>query len=135
MTAKYCLDPKTNTGGTFGSNYHAMGDKILSFNYRSIYAPDEARLKQHDDFILEHYLKQFNEEIIKPKSFDHCGEPCAVVCKKYNGEFKKDYEPYEALGPQCGVFDQRAAELLNDHADAMGFDAIQIGGMIAWIMS
>jgi len=32
------------------------------------------------------------------------------------------------------VFDQRAAELLNDHADAMGFDAIQIGGTLAWIM-
>jgi glyceraldehyde-3-phosphate dehydrogenase (ferredoxin) len=134
VTTKYCLDPKTNTGGTFGSNYHSMGDKILSFNYRSIYMPKAERLKQHNNFIVDHYLKQFNEETIATKSFEHCGEPCSVACKKMNGKFKKDYEPYHTLGPQVGVFDQRAAELLNDHADAMGFDAIQIGGMIAWIM-
>ena len=39
-----------------------------------------------------------------------------------------------ALGPQVGVFDQRAAELLTDHVDAMGFDSIQSGGTLAWIM-
>lgn len=134
LTSKYSLDPKTGTGGTFGSNYHAMGDRILSFNYRSIYLPKAERLKQHKNFIVDHYLKQFNEETIATKSFEHCGEPCPVACKKMNGKFKKDYEPYHTLGPQVGVFDQRAAELLNDHADAMGFDAIQIGGMLAWIM-
>jgi glyceraldehyde-3-phosphate dehydrogenase (ferredoxin) len=32
------------------------------------------------------------------------------------------------------VFDQRAAEEINDYGDAMGFDAIQIGGTVAWIM-
>ncbi len=32
------------------------------------------------------------------------------------------------------MFDQRAAELLNDTVDAMGFDAIQTGGTLAWIM-
>jgi glyceraldehyde-3-phosphate dehydrogenase (ferredoxin) len=34
----------------------------------------------------------------------------------------------------CGVFDQRAAEELNHFVDAMGIDAIQIGGTIAWVM-
>jgi glyceraldehyde-3-phosphate dehydrogenase (ferredoxin) len=57
-----------------------------------------------------------------------------VACKKLNGKYKKDYEPYHACGPQLGVFDQRAAELLNDYVDAMGFDAIQTGGTLAWIM-
>ncbi|RLJ65176.1 aldehyde ferredoxin oxidoreductase C-terminal domain-containing protein [Sulfurisoma sediminicola] len=134
VTAKYALDPKTGTGGTFGSNYHSMGSKILSFNYRSMYAPKAERLKQHQSFIVDHYLRQFNEETIAHKKFEHCGEPCSVACKKMNGKYKKDYEPYHTLGPQVGVFDQRAAELLNDHADALGFDAIQIGGMLAWIM-
>ena len=50
------------------------------------------------------------------------------------GKYKKDYEPYHVLGPQVGVFDQRAAELLNDYVDAMGFDSIQSGGTVAWIM-
>ena len=33
-----------------------------------------------------------------------------------NGEFKKDYEPYQTMGPLCGIFDQRAAERLNHRA-------------------
>ncbi len=133
-TVKYRYDPKIDTGGTFGVNLHNLRDKIMTFNYRSTSAPREVRAQHHKEFIVDHYLKQFNEETIAPKNFDHCGEPCPVACKKLNGKYKKDYEPYHALGPQMGVFDQRAAEILNDHADAMGLDAIQIGGTLAWIM-
>jgi glyceraldehyde-3-phosphate dehydrogenase (ferredoxin) len=57
-----------------------------------------------------------------------------VACKKYDRIYKKDYEPYQALGPQCGIFDQRAAEELNHFVDAMGADAIQMGGIVSWIM-
>jgi glyceraldehyde-3-phosphate dehydrogenase (ferredoxin) len=133
-TEKYRYVPQFDTGGTFGVNMRELNERILSFNYASIYAGEDSRLKQHQHFILDHYLAQFNEETIKPRKFQHCGEPCAVVCKKMNGRYKKDYEPYHALGPQCGVFDQRAAELLNDFIDAMGFDAIQAGGTLAWIL-
>jgi glyceraldehyde-3-phosphate dehydrogenase (ferredoxin) len=38
------------------------------------------------------------------------------------------------MGPLCGVFDQRAAELLVHHADTLGFDAISVGGIISWLM-
>jgi glyceraldehyde-3-phosphate dehydrogenase (ferredoxin) len=38
------------------------------------------------------------------------------------------------MGPLCGVFDQRAAELLTHHADRLGFDAISVGGVLAWLM-
>ncbi len=133
-TVKYYYDPKINTGGTFGVNLHNIGDMLMTFNYRSTSASNEERKRQHKDFIVDHYLKQYNEETIDTKSYDHCGEPCATACKKLNGKYKKDYEPYHALGPQVGVFDQRAAEILNDHADAMGMDAIQAGGTLAWIM-
>ena len=132
-TTKYSLDPKTGTGGTFGSNYHAMGDQILSFHYQSAFAPRAARLEHHRHFIADHFLKQFNEETIAQKQFEHCGEPCSTACKKMNGRYKKDYEPYHTLGPQIGIFDQRAAERVNDHADSMGFDAIQLGGTLAWL--
>ncbi len=134
VTEKYRYVPEFETGGTFGVNMRDLNERILSFNYTSIYQPVEARLRQHENFILNHYLKQFNEETIKTKKFQHCGEPCPVVCKKMYGKFKKDYEPYHVLGPQVGVFDQRAAELLNDYVDAMGFDSIQSGGTVAWIM-
>ncbi len=134
VTTKYRYTPEFETGGTFGVNMKTLNARILSFNYQSVYADDETRLQQHDQFVLQHYLTQFNTETIQAKQQTHCGEPCPVVCKKYFGKFKKDYEPYHALGPQIGVFDQRAAEAVNHHADAMGFDAIQLGGTLAWIM-
>ena len=133
-TEKYRYVPNFQTGGTFGVNMHTVEDKLLSFNYQSIYASSQARTEQHQKLIVDHYLKQFNEEAIQPKNFAHCGEPCSVVCKKYTGQYKKDYEPYQALGPLCGIFDQRAAEKLNHLVDGMAIDAIQIGGTISWIM-
>ncbi|TVR66216.1 MAG: aldehyde ferredoxin oxidoreductase [Spirochaetaceae bacterium] len=133
-TTKYRFDPKFNTGGTFGVNYATMGGRIMAFNYKTIYMSEEERLKIHKDFILDHYLKQFNEETIEPKQQRNCGEPCVAVCKKMNNEFKKDYEPYQTMGPLCGVFDQRAAERLNRKADTAGFDAISVGGVLAWLM-
>ena len=131
---KYRYVPGFMTGGTFGVNMHTGEDKLFSFNYASVLETDQSRLEQHQHFIRDHYLKQFNEETIQTKSFTHCGEPCSVACKKYRDIYKKDYEPYHALGPQCGVFDQRAAETLNHFIDAMGIDAIQVGGTISWLM-
>ncbi len=134
VTEKYHYHKEFQTGGTFGVNMFETSERLLTHNYCSIYASAEDRREQHKTFILDHYLKQYNEETIQTKQFQHCGEPCAVACKKLNGKYKKDYEPYLACGPQLGVFDQRAAELLNDYVDAMGFDAIQTGGTLAWIM-
>jgi glyceraldehyde-3-phosphate dehydrogenase (ferredoxin) len=134
LSQKYRYVPEFETGGTFGVNMHTADAGLLSFNYTSIYASDQARLDQHQAFVKEHYLQQFNAECIQTKNFDHCGEPCAVACKKFTGEFKKDYEPYEALGPNSGIFDQRAAEMLNKFVDSMGLDSIQAGGTAAWVM-
>lgn len=133
-TTKYRFDPKFETGGTFGVNYATMKGDIMAFNYRTIYLTEDERLKIHNDFIVNHYLKQFNEETIKNKQQRTCGEPCGAVCKKMNGEYKKDYEPYQTMGPLCGIFDQRAAEKLNHHADMLGFDAISVGGVLSWLM-
>jgi glyceraldehyde-3-phosphate dehydrogenase (ferredoxin) len=133
-TTKYRYDPAFNTGGTFGVNYATMQDNIIAFNYRTIHWSKEERLRLHHDFILNHYLKQFNEETIIPKQQKTCGEPCAAVCKKMHGHFKKDYEPYQTMGPLCGIFDQRAAEMVNQKADSMGFDAISVGGVLSWLM-
>ncbi len=133
-TTKYRFDPKFDTGGTFGVNFATLDERIIAFNYRSIFMSKEQRLKIHKDFIVDHYLHQFNEETIKTKQQKNCGEPCSAVCKKMQGEFKKDYEPYQTMGPLCGIFDQRAAELLNHHADMLGFDAISVGGVLSWLM-
>lgn len=134
VTSKYRFDEKFNTGGTLGVNYASVGGKIMAFNYRTNLWSEEERLALHQRFIVDHYLKQFNEETIAAKQQETCGEPCVAVCKKMNGEYKKDYEPYQTMGPLCGIFDQRAAEKLNHHCDAMGFDAISGGGVLAWLM-
>ena len=133
-TTKYRFEENFGTGGTFGVNYTTMDGSLLALNYRSIYMEEEERKEIHRKYILNHYLKQFNEEIIQKKSQATCGEPCAAVCKKMDGIYKKDYEPYQALGPLCGIFDQRAAEKLVHHADCYGFDAIAIGGVLAWLL-
>ena len=133
-TAKYRFEPNFETGGTFGVNFATLSGNMISFNYRSIYMDEAERLDIHDKFIVNHYLKQFNEETIRPKRQRNCGEPCVAVCKKMHGEYKKDYEPYQTMGPLSGIFDQRAAERLNHHADMYGFDAISVGGVLSWMM-
>ncbi|HSW39181.1 MAG TPA: aldehyde ferredoxin oxidoreductase N-terminal domain-containing protein, partial [Acidobacteriota bacterium] len=134
VTTKYRFEPRFETGGTFGVNFTTLAGRMLSFNYRSIYMSEEQRLRIHKDFIVDHYLKQFNEETIRLRQQKTCGEPCGAVCKKLNGKFKKDYEPYQAFGPLAGIFDQRAAERLTHHADMLGFDAISAGGVVSWLM-
>jgi glyceraldehyde-3-phosphate dehydrogenase (ferredoxin) len=133
-TVKYRFDPKLETGGTFGVNYATVGGRLLAFNYRSIHWSEEERREVHRKFVVDHYLRQFNAETIATKEQHTCGEPCAAVCKKTRGEYKKDYEPYQTMGPLCGIFDQRAAERLNRHADRHGFDGISVGGVLAWLM-
>ena len=133
-TTKYRFDPKFSTGGTLGVNYASLGGRMIAFNYRSVEWSEEERVRLHRELVLEHYLKQFNEETIATKSQATCGEPCSAVCKKLRGDFKKDYEPYQALGPLCGIFDQRAAERLNHASDSGGFDAISLGGVLSWLM-
>lgn len=133
VTKKYRFDPNCETGGTFGVNYATNAGSLLAFNYNSIYWTEEERKAFHEKHIKNHYLKQFNEETIVPKQFATCGEPCVAVCKKNNGIHKKDYEPYQTMGPLSGIFDQRAAELLNRKADSLGFDAISVGGFISWL--
>lgn len=133
-TTKYRFDPKFDTGGTFGVNYATIGGRLLAFNYTSMYLDESERKRIHEQFIVNHYLKQFNEETIQPKQQHTCGEPCSAVCKKMQGEYKKDYEPYQTMGPLCGIFDQRAAERLNHRADLYGFDGISVGGVLSWLM-
>jgi glyceraldehyde-3-phosphate dehydrogenase (ferredoxin) len=133
-TTKYRFDPKFNTGGTFGVNYATLKGRLMAFNYRTIFSAEEDRLDMHQRLVVDHYLKQFNDETIVTRQQRTCGEPCTAVCKKMRGEYKKDYEPYQAFGPLCGVFDQRAAERLVRYADTAGFDGISAGGVVAWMM-
>jgi len=133
-TMKYRFEPELSTGGTLGVNFTTLAGAMLSFNYRSIYMSEAQRVELHRTLVAGHYLKQFNEETIAARQQHTCGEPCSAVCKKMRDEFKKDYEPYQTLGPLCGIFDQRAAERLNHQGDMYGFDTIAVGGVLSWLM-
>lgn len=132
---KYYYDETLKTGGTFGSNFAALKNWFLSFNWNSVYYTDQQRDEMYEKLIKGHYLKQFNEEIMEPRKFTTCGEACPIMCKKWDAKkYKKDYEPYEANGPNSGIFDQRAAEKVVHRIDELGYDAIEAGNIISWVM-
>ncbi|RLE82283.1 MAG: glyceraldehyde-3-phosphate ferredoxin oxidoreductase [Thermoprotei archaeon] len=131
-TVKYHYDPKVGSGGTFGSNYPSLKVRTPMFNWNMIYLPRDLREKLHQ-MIMEYFWKPFNEESIKPKTWKTCGEPCIVTCKKVRKGYKVDYEPYEGMGPQSGVFELHAADIAVETVDSMGFDAIEFGNVVAWI--
>jgi glyceraldehyde-3-phosphate dehydrogenase (ferredoxin) len=131
-TVKYRYHPGLKTGGTFGSNFTTLREKLLAWNARSTLAPVEERVAAYEALVEHHYLSQFNDEVVATKSYRDCGETCPAVCKKVAGGHKKDFQPYAALGPNVGVFDQRAAERLNAVADALGLDSVEAGGLVGW---
>ena len=74
-TTKYRFDPKFNTGGTFGVNYAGVGGRIMAFNYRTIFDTEDTRLALHEQLVVGHYLKQFNEETIVPRASTPAASP------------------------------------------------------------
>ncbi len=75
-------------------NYATMsGNNPSAFNYRTIYWREDERKTFHQKFIRDHYLTQFNEETIQKTAENSGGEPCAAVCKKMNGIYKKIMNP------------------------------------------
>ena len=130
---KYYYNPDVKSGGTYGVNFSTLGTWTLFLNWSSIYWTEKKRKEAYEKLIKGHYLKQFNEECIKPRKFMNCGEPCPLVCKKYSTH-KRDYEPYEANGPNAGIVDMKAADMVVEKVDELGFDAIQVGTIVSWIM-
>jgi glyceraldehyde-3-phosphate dehydrogenase (ferredoxin) len=130
---KYRYDIKLNTGGTFGSNYPHLRTQTPMFNWNMIYLPQDVRERLFN-ILMKHYWEPFNKEAIETKSWKTCGEPCPIACKKVRkGRFKTDYEPYNGLGPMIGVFDLHEAERLVELSDALGFDAIELGNVVAFV--
>ncbi|HJZ86431.1 MAG TPA: aldehyde ferredoxin oxidoreductase N-terminal domain-containing protein [Polyangia bacterium] len=133
-TVKYRYDPRLKTGGTFGGNMASLREKLLCMNDRSIYWSPALREAAYERLVAGHYLAQFQGDMKGRRGRD-CGETCPADCKKIDqGGHKKDFQPYQALGPNLGVFDQRAAEAVNDACDEWGLDAVELGGVVALLM-
>jgi len=133
-TVKYRYDPGIGAGGTFGVNYPHYRESLPMFNYNTIYLHRAVR-KRVVDLLLEHFWRPVKEETFdKAKTWTTCGEPCPAACKKIWRGKKLDYEPSNGLGPWIGVFKIELTAKLIDLADQLGFDAITIGHVIAWLL-
>ncbi|MFN3268530.1 MAG: aldehyde ferredoxin oxidoreductase C-terminal domain-containing protein, partial [Zestosphaera sp.] len=132
-TSKYSYDLEIKTGGTFGSNIAIYRDKIPTHNWNSTLTSKEVRESIYK-YLVERYLKLFNERIISTGIWRTCDEPCPVRCKKTIDYRHIDYEPMNAVGPMIGVLDfDKALEIL-DLVDELGLDAIETGNILGWLM-
>lgn len=134
-TRKYRFEPKLGTGGTFGVNYVLYRDLVPGFAFNTIYYGKALRLKMHR-MVMEYFWRPFQEKVFKSKEskpWHTCGEPCPGVCKKTWNNVKVDYEPFNGLGFLIGVLRFEDAKELVELVDMLGFDAIEIGHIVAWL--
>jgi len=121
--------------GTFGGNYPKLQHWTIRENWRMIYENKEKREEVFRERIMdtEWYVK-FKENVLDKKSSRTCGEPCIATCKKYWDTYKIDYEPYQALGLNCGIYLLKDARELVELVDKLGFDAIEMGHIVAFFL-
>ena len=132
-TSKYSYDLDVRSGGTFGSNYKIYKEKVPYFNWRTLELSSDLR-KRIYDIIINDLWKPFNEKVISSGIWHTCGEPCIVKCKKVGERGRKiDYEPYNGLGPQLGIFNFDNVSDVVDLVDTYGYDAIELGNILAFI--
>jgi len=132
-TSKYSYDLDVRSGGTFGSNYKIYKEKVPYFNWRTLELSSNLRRKIYD-IIINYLWKPFNEKVISSGIWHTCGEPCIVKCKKVDERGRKiDYEPYNGLGPQLGIFNFDDVSDVVDLADTYGYDAIELGNILAFL--
>jgi hypothetical protein len=64
-----------------GVNYATLGEFMTAFNYRTIHWSSEERKKRAKEFVMDHYLVQFNEETILPKQLKTVASLVWLYCK------------------------------------------------------
>ncbi|HDR53728.1 MAG TPA: glyceraldehyde-3-phosphate:ferredoxin oxidoreductase [archaeon] len=133
-TEKYSYSEKMKTGGTFGSNYPQLQIYTPLFNFGMIHMSKSERELKWKELMGPTWWEKFNSQTIVPKKFATCGEPCPVACKKVFEGVKVDYEPFEACGPNSWIFDIDQAAKLVSFVDTLGYDAIEFGTTLSWML-
>lgn len=132
-TEKYRFSEKDGLGGTI-LNWAHLRATLPAYNWQMMYMSDADRERLWEEKVLpavEHFRRMFRDGTIRSRT---CGEKCAAVCKKVWDSRKLDYEPITSLGAQVGVFDPEKIVELVHLADSLGFDAIEAGNVIAWVL-
>ena len=131
---KYRYHPALKAGGTLGANLASLRDRLLAFNHLSMEWPRALREQIHERLVEGHYLAQHRHDTGGGKKGRDCGETCPAQCRRVTGGQKKDFQPFAALGPSIGVFDQRAAEAVYAVVEEFGVDAVDAGALAGWWM-
>lgn len=132
-TEKYRLSPKDGIGGTI-LNWAHLQTTLPAYNWQTMYLNDAERERLWEEKIapaVERFRQMFKDGSIRSKT---CGEKCAAVCKKIWDLRKLDYEPITALGAQMGVFDPEKIVQIAHLVDSLGFDAIEAGNVVSWVL-
>ena len=131
---KYRYHPALKAGGTLGANLASLRDRLLAFNHLSMGWPREMREQIHTRLVEGHYLAQHRHDTDGGKKGRDCGETCPAQCRRVTSGQKKDFQPFAALGPSLGIFDQRAAEQVYAVVEEAGVDAVDAGALAGWWM-
>lgn len=131
---KYRYHPTLKAGGTLGANLAGLRDRLLAFNHLSMEWPRAVREEIHERLVEGHYLRQHRDDGDGGRKGTDCGETCPAQCRRVASGQKKDFQPFAALGPSIGVFDQRAAELVYAVVEEAGVDAVDAGALAGWWM-
>jgi len=131
---KYRYHPKLETGGTLGANLSGLRERMLAFNHASVEWSRDVREEIHARLVRGHYLAQHQKDTGGGKKGKDCGETCPAQCRREVSGQKKDFQPFAALGPSIGIFDQRAAESVYAVVEEFGVDAVDAGALAAWWM-
>ncbi len=132
-TTKYRFSPNDGIGGTI-LNWAHLKTTLPAYNWQMMYLSESERERLWEEKIspaVEQLRKMFKDGSIRSKT---CGEKCAAVCKKVWSEKKMDYEPITAFGAQMGIFDPKKIVEIAHLADMLGFDAIEAGNVVSWLL-
>jgi glyceraldehyde-3-phosphate dehydrogenase (ferredoxin) len=132
---RYEFNPRLKAWGALGAALSAVRQRVLWFNGTSVYLTAEQRGDLYHTVLRDHYLEGFTgNEAKQEEAHQTCGEACPLPCRSVLGGRLKEVEPYVSLGPQIGVLDPAAADQVVAHCETLGFDALTLGGIIAWQM-
>ncbi len=131
---RFSFPPKIKAWGTLGSTFESLRHRTFWFNFSSVNLSEETRDDLYRHALKERYLRPFITRLESEGQHHTCGEPCPLACKKMLDARLKEFEPYAALGPQIGVADHPAADLIIRRCEELGYDILAIGGILGWLM-
>ena len=131
---RFRFDPRLKHEGTLAANLSGLAERVLCFNGRNVTWPRDRRQRVFDELIDGRLLEQVRA---RPRGGDrrhHCGEACPIACRREHEGRRIDFQPYASLGPNLGVFDLSQIGRLHDACDRAGFDAVELGGVLAFAL-